>query len=228
MPTTKKKVMFLSSFFLSLVSLILICYILAAQGWVTSSVTVNDNFLSGKVVVSYGLFRGHTNVQLNEGIGENNKNFDVLPKLKMSTSKVLLLLAVLGLAVSLAASLLSSSFTLYNSVSNPYQTFLGPVGVYTWSGLGAASALLAMILFAASTLSELSEQLVEALYASYPASTHRGTTHSYGAPFWLLLLIMGLDVGAVVIIVFYQKARYQQEQEQRKPMESAPRDGILF
>lgn len=44
-------------------------------------------------------------------------------------------MAVLLLVLSLCTSLLSSGFTFYNSISNPYQTFLGPVGVYTWSGL---------------------------------------------------------------------------------------------
>ena len=39
------------------------------------------------------------------------------------------------LALGLFSSLLSAGFTFYNSVSNPYQTFLGPMGVYTWSGL---------------------------------------------------------------------------------------------
>lgn len=60
----------------------------------------------------------------------------VLGKLDGSSRKTLHWVAVLALSLSLCASLLSSAFTFYNSVSNPYQTFLGPVGVYTWSGLG--------------------------------------------------------------------------------------------
>lgn len=39
------------------------------------------------------------------------------------------------LVLSLLSSLLSSGFTCTNTVSNPYQTFLGPIGVYTWNSL---------------------------------------------------------------------------------------------
>ena len=74
----------------------------------------------------------------------------------------------------------------------------------------------------------LSEQLAQKLYPTYPASTHQGTSHSYGYSFWLVLLVILLNVASVVVIIFYQKARYQRKQEQRKPMEYAPRDGILF
>lgn len=86
-----------------------------------------------------------------------------------------------------------------------------------------------MILFVANTQSNhLSEELAQTLYPLYPTTTYRGTTHSYGYSFWLTLLVILLSVVTVVIIVFYQKARHQRKQEQRKPMEYAPRDGILF
>lgn len=44
-------------------------------------------------------------------------------------------MVIVFLALGLFSSLLSAGFTFCNSVSNPYQTFLGPTGVYTWSGL---------------------------------------------------------------------------------------------
>jgi hypothetical protein len=59
----------------------------------------------------------------------------VLGILRDSSQKSLHLVVILFLVLSLAASLLSSGFTFYNSISNPYQTFLGPIGVYTWNGL---------------------------------------------------------------------------------------------
>lgn len=42
---------------------------------------------------------------------------------------------IVMLVLSLLSSLLSSGFTCTNAVSNPYQTFLGPTGVYTWNSL---------------------------------------------------------------------------------------------
>lgn len=83
-----------------------------------------------------------------------------------------------------------------------------------------------MVLFVGNTESNhLSEELSHKLYAGISI---KRTTHSYGYSFWLILLVILLNIVTVVIIIFYQKARYQQKQEQRKPVEYAPRDGILF
>ncbi|XP_004479384.1 clarin-3 isoform X2 [Dasypus novemcinctus] len=164
--------------------------------------------------------------ELNQGLADSDKDFEVLGKLDNSSQRTLHLLVVLLLVLALATSLLSSGFTFYNSISNPYQTFLGPLGVYIWNGLGAMFIFLTMILFVVNTQSNhLSEELSRILY---PTFTLREATHQYGHSFWLMLLIIFLNVITVVIIVFYQKARYQRKQEQRKPMEYAPRDGILF
>lgn len=59
----------------------------------------------------------------------------VLGTLDQSSPKTLHAVVILFLVLSLSTSLLSAGFTFYNSISNPYQTFLGPLGVYTWSGL---------------------------------------------------------------------------------------------
>ncbi|KAM7329490.1 hypothetical protein ACRRTK_011103 [Alexandromys fortis] len=90
----------------------------------------------------------------------------------------------------------------------------------------APFVFLTMVLFVGNTESNhLSEELSHKLYTDITIKT---TTHSYGYSFWLVLLVILLNIVTVVIIIFYQKARYQQKQEQRKPVEYAPRDGILF
>lgn len=229
MPTKKKTLMFLSSFFTSFGSFIVICAILGTQEWVSSKISIHDLSSNGSIVITYGLFRGQSTQELAQGLAEPDKYFEVLGKLDGSSRKTLHWVAVLALCLSLCASLLSSAFTFYNSVGNPYQTFLGPVGVYTWSGLGAGLALLTMALFVGNVqANRLSEDLARALYPLYPSAADTGTTHTYGYSFWLLLLVILLNTVTVVIIVFYQKARHQQRQEQKKPMEYAPRDGILF
>ncbi|XP_008588073.1 PREDICTED: clarin-3 [Galeopterus variegatus] len=226
MPTRKKTSMFLLSFLTSLGSLVVICCILGTQAWVTSTIAIRDFASNGSVTITYGLFRGKSAQELNHGLAELPKKFEVLGILNNSSQKTLHLVAILFLALSLFTSLLSSGFTLYNSISNPYQTFLGPVGVYTWNALGASFIFVAMILFVGNTESNhLSEKLSQTLYSTV---TNEGTTHSYGYSFWLILLVILLNIVTVVIVIFYQKARYQQKQEQRKPMEYAPRDGILF
>lgn len=218
--------MFLSSFVTSLGSAIVICVILATQAWITSEIAITDSFANGSVIITYGLFRGKSTQELAQGLAEPDKHFEVLGILDNSSQKSLQLVTILFLILSLVTSLLSSGFTLYNSISNPYQTFLGPMGVYTWNGISACSIFLTMALFLGNTQSNhLSEELSQSLY---PTITTSGTTHSYGYSFWLILLIILLNIVTVIIMFFYQKARYQQKQAERKPMEYAPRDGILF
>ncbi|XP_021078117.1 clarin-3 [Mus pahari] len=226
MPTTQKTLMFLSGFLTSLGSVVVICSILGTQVWITSRIFFTDAISNGTIVITYGLFRGMSTQDLNEGLQDLDKNFEVLGTLNNSSQKSLHLVAILLLILSLAASVLSSVFTFYNSISNPYQTFLGPMGVYTWNGLSASFVFLAMVLFVGNTESNhLSEKLSQRLY---PETSHKTTTHTYRYSFWLTLLVIFLNIVTVVIIIFYQKARYRQKQEQRKPVEYAPRDGILF
>ncbi|XP_076982518.1 clarin-3 [Tamandua tetradactyla] len=226
MPTTKKTLMFLSSFFSSFGSFVVICSMLATQMWITSTIAISDFASNGSIVITYGLFRGESVQELDQGLMESDKAFEVLGILNNSSQKTLHWVVILSLVLSLSTALLSSGFTFYNSISNPYQTFLGPVGVYTWSGLSASFIFLTMILFVGNTQSNhLSEELSQVLY---PKVTHKGVTHHYGYSFWLMLLVILLNIVTIIIIIFYQKARYQRKQEQRKPMEYAPRDGILF
>ncbi|KAH0507984.1 Clarin-3 [Microtus ochrogaster] len=224
MPTTQKTLMFLSGFLTSLGSVVVICSILGTQAWVTSTIFFTDTISNGTIVITYGLFRGISTQDLSEGLQELDKNFEGI--LGNSSQKTLHLVAILFLVLSLGTSVLSSIFTFYNSISNPYQTFLGPMGVYTWNGLSATFVFLTMVLFVGNTESNhLSEELSHKLYTDITIKT---TTHSYGYSFWLILLVILLNIVTVIIIIFYQKARYQQKQEQRKPVEYAPRDGILF
>ncbi|XP_055416530.1 clarin-3 [Bubalus kerabau] len=229
MPTAKKTLTFLLSFVTSLGAFIVLCFVLATQQWIRSTIAISDSSSNGSVIITYGLLRGKSIQELNHGLAESDKNFEVLGTLTNSSPKTLHSVVIVFLALGLFSSLLSAGFTFCNSVSNPYQTFLGPTGVYTWSGLSASFTFITMVLFVGNTQSNhLSEELAQKLYPLYPATTQQGTSHTYGYSFWLTLLVILLNVVTTVIIIFYQKARYQRKQEQRKPMESAPRDGILF
>lgn len=229
MPTTKKTLLFLGGFLTSLGSFVVICSILGTPYWVSSSVYVRDPASNSTVSLTYGLFSGSSSQQFDNGLQEPKKSFKVLDQLGTSTARTLHSLVIFFLVMALVTALLSAGFSLYNSVSNPYQTFLGAVGVYTWSGLSMALALLTMILFVVSTQSaRLSETLAWRVHQVPSVATLRHTSHVYDFSFWLLLLAGLLDLGTVGFIFLYQKARYQRKQEQRKPMEEAPRDGILF
>ncbi|XP_054437766.1 clarin-3 [Pteronotus mesoamericanus] len=229
MPTTKKTLTFLSSFLTSFGAFVGVCAMLGTHEWVRSTIAVSVSSSNGSIIITYGLFRGRSTQELSGGLGEGDKAFEVLGTLDDSSPKTLHSVVIVFLALSLSTTLLSSGFTFYNSISNPYQTFLGPLGVYTWSGLSASFAFLTLVLFVGNVQSNhLSEELAQALYPLYPSSAHGEKTHRYGYSFWLTLLVILLDVVTAVIVVFYQKARHKRKQEQSKPMEYAPRDGILF
>lgn len=84
-----------------------------------------------------------------------------------------------------------------------------------------------LILFAVNAeANELSVQL--ASKTSSPPSRPYKLSNSYGYSYWIMLLIVLSNAATVIIIVFYQKARYSKRKEQERPMESAPKDGILF
>ncbi|XP_004374990.1 clarin-3 [Trichechus manatus latirostris] len=226
MPTRKKTLTFCLSFLTSLGSFILICCILGTRAWVTSTITITDDLLNGSVIISYGLFYGKSVHELDHGLAEPDKDFDVLGTLGNSSQKALHTVVIVFLVLSLLTLLPSGGCTCYNSISNPYHTILGPMGVYICNGLSGCFIFLTMILFVVNTQNNhLSEKLSQAFY---PTVTHKGATHNYGYSFWLMLLVILLNIVTILIMVFYQKARYQQKKEQRKPMEYAPRDGILF
>ena len=60
--------------------------------------------------------------------------FEVLGKLG-GAPLVLHVLSVALLVVCMLCSVLSLLISLYNSVSNPYETYMGPVGFYACSSL---------------------------------------------------------------------------------------------
>lgn len=68
--------MFLSGFLTSLGSVVVICSILGTQAWVTSTIFFTDDISNGTIAITYGLFRGMSTQDLNEGLQELDKNFE--------------------------------------------------------------------------------------------------------------------------------------------------------
>ncbi|KFW09313.1 Clarin-3, partial [Eurypyga helias] len=151
----------------------------------------------------------------------------VSDNLSNSKAKSMITAIIVILVLGLLSSLLSSGFTCTNAVSNPYQTFLGPTGVYTWNSLCGIFILLAMILFPVN-IEEYSLS-VELAYGCFSfLQTHIKSAHTYGYSYWIMLLIIFLNIASVVIIYFYDHARYSKKKEQERPIENAPKDVILF
>ncbi|XP_051475025.1 clarin-3 [Apus apus] len=226
MPSRNKTTMFASAFLTCVCSFVVICVVLATQNWVRSDVYFSGTNSTVTVRLTYGLFRGTCEQLVDAGLQVSEQGFPVAGSLSSTKTKSTNTAIIVILALSLLSSLLSSGFTCTNVFSNPYQTFLGPIGVYTWNALSGIFVLVAMILFPVNTeANDLSLELAQQC-SSY--GTYLGAAHSYGYSYWIMLLIIFLNITSGAIIYFYDHARYHKKKQQERPIENAPKDGILF
>ncbi|XP_029465878.1 clarin-3 isoform X2 [Rhinatrema bivittatum] len=217
MPSQQKILMFLFAFFASIGSFSIICVVLGTQNWVYSEIFYNDTNSNGIITISYGLFEGVSEkiVLGGAGLDKPPETFQVLQNLKGTGSpEVVNIFIILLLVLCLLCSVMSLGITCYNSVSNPYQDFFGPIAVYTWNAINVNT--------------EANQQPTK-LFKGIPSGLQQlATYNSYGYSFWLLLLIIILNAATIMIVYFYQHARYSKKKEQQRPMETAPKDVILF
>ncbi|XP_038599882.1 clarin-3 [Tachyglossus aculeatus] len=226
MPSTEKKLLFSSAFFTSLAAFIVACSVLGTQAWVTSRIAMTDIASNGTTILTYGLLTAVGSQETEAGFTFSDRSFEVLSQLKGSALHTVHSFVILFLVLGLLCSLFSTGLTFYNSVSNPAQTFLGPSGVYASNGLNALFITLSMILFAVNT--QINDSSVALARKVYPIWSYGETTHKYGYSYWLMLLVLLLDGASIWIIVAFQHLRYKKRQEQKRPMEYAPKDGMLF
>ncbi|XP_033005306.1 clarin-3 [Lacerta agilis] len=225
MPSKRKSLMFASAFFTSVISLVIVCLVLATKNWVSSEIKFSDVNSTETIFITYGLFEGSCSKNVQNGLSVEDTPFQVADLLENTKAKGFNIVIIILLVLSLITSFLSSGFTCYNAISNPYQTFLGPIGVYTWNSISGTCSLLGLFLFPANVeVNKLSVEL------SAPCGPPTGATPSntYGYSYWIVLLIVLSNAAGIIIIVFYQRARYSKRKERERPMEIAPKDGILF
>lgn len=219
--------MFASAFFTCVCSFVIICVVLATQHWMRSEVRFSGTNSSVTVSLTYGLFSGTCEQFVDAGLQVSEKTFQVADNLSNTKTKGMNTAIIVTLVLSLLSSLLSSGFTCTNAVSNPYQTFLGPTGVYTWNSLCAIFILIAMILFPVNIEENgLSVELARGCFSFL--QTHNKSAHTYGYSYWIMLPIIFLNIASIIIIYLYDHARYSKKKEQERPIENAPKDVILF
>ncbi|NXJ66429.1 CLRN3 protein, partial [Rostratula benghalensis] len=226
MPSRKKSTMFAMAFLTCFCSFVMICVVLATQHWISSKVHFSGTNSTTTVSLTYGLFGG-TCEQFSSGLLVPGMNFQVADILKNAKAKGIITAIIVILVLSLLVSLLSSGFTCTNAVSNPYQTFLGPIAVYTWNSLCGIFVLVAMILFPVNIEGNgLSVELAHGCFSAL--QTLVKSEHTYGYSYWIMLLIIFLNIASIIIVYFYDHARYSKKKEQERPIENAPKDMILF
>ncbi|KAM3835811.1 clarin-3 [Vipera latastei] len=223
MPSRRKTLMFASAFFTSLCSFAIVCTVLATKNWVSSDITNSKGNSSMKMIITYGLFQGVCS-DVSFGISSPHTSFQ--GALENDTLKIFISVIIFLLVITMLSSFLSSGFTCYNAISNPYQTFLGPIGVYTWNSVSCICCLLNLILFAVNV--EVNKLSSELAIKQCKFSTDFEQTNAYGYSYWIMLAIIALNATTIIIIVFYQRAKYSKKKERERPLDSAPKDGILF
>ncbi|XP_068113437.1 clarin-3 [Hyperolius riggenbachi] len=234
MPSKQKTLLFFAGFVSSLGSFAIICTCLGTQEWVFSKVqfsstpTSTGNY-SGIASVELGLFKGGYQKDITEGVGLGTPwtSADVFDVLNSTTIKVSHIIVIFFLVAALISCFLGLATTCLNSVSNPYLTFLGPLGVYVWSSINGILVLLAMIVYAINIeVNKLPRELVKAM--DMGSDEFSSSQNTYGYSYWLLLLSIFLSMCTIGVIYYYQHIRYSQQKQQERPMESASKDVILF
>ncbi|XP_069835036.1 clarin-3 [Dendropsophus ebraccatus] len=230
MPSKQKTLLFFAGFASSIGSFAIICTCLATQEWVSSKVQFTGTNYSGYADVKLGLFQVSRTKTITAGVGlgagmTSREVFQILKE--TSSIQIIHVLIILLLVISLISSFLASATTCLNSVSNPYLTFLGPLGVYVWTAISGIPVLLAMILYAVNIEANgMPKEMAIALDTT--SDVFGSTQNTYGYSFWLLLLSIFLNIGTIGIIFYYEHARYSQKVEKERPMAAASQDVILF
>ncbi|XP_036427974.1 clarin-3 [Colossoma macropomum] len=228
MPSTEKIMYFLPSAVLSAGGLIILGYGMSTD-WAhsTMSCTPLDSFdFNGSYTIQMGLFNGSEN-KLSCPRFNSVVVVTVFEKLKkIGGAAIALQGLVLGLLVlALVGSAGSILITLYNSISNPYETYMGPIGLFVCGGLSASSAFLALVLYIFNVFvvkigEEMAKLDSDTILKDEKAHLLLG--------FYLLLPYIGVNVLAILLVFLYQHEAYTQRKEQERPTEDAPKDIMMF
>lgn len=148
-----------------------------------------------------------------------------------------------------AASILIS---LYNSVSNPYETCMGPVGVYASSSLSggwhrrtsgrnkrkifkssclastACLSVLVLVVFVLNvTFTNLAEETVRSFTQASPVELKNKFVEMQ-LGYYLVIPYAVLSLLAVGVTYMYDHAAYTHRREQQKPTEDAPKEIMMY
>ncbi|KAK1794235.1 hypothetical protein P4O66_011128 [Electrophorus voltai] len=197
MPSVKKVLYFLSSALLSIGGVAILGYGMSAN-WAQSTLACfpqNGSMDGGSVTIQMGLFNGSE-----EKIA--CPRFDFIDKV---TGSILI--------------------TLFNTVSNPYETYMGPIGLFVCSGLSASLAFLALLLYLANMFGVKVAQKMVQLDSEVVVSDEKVT---FLVGFYLLLPYIAVSLLAILLVYLYVHAAYTQRREQEKPTEDAPKDIMMY
>lgn len=231
MPSTKKTLYFISSALATCASVGLLGFGMSAQ-WAKTTILCSrggDNHYNGTAVINIGLFEGMLKRE-DCPVYRIGDGFEVIPTLnEIGGAPIALhILVVLLLVLCLLSSAGSILVSFYNSVSNPYETYMGPVGVYTCSSIGACSSVASLIIFVVSlNVTDVAEDLVRNFSGAVTISL-KDASHQMLVGYFMLIPYFVFSLGAIALIYMYDHAAYTHRREQQRPTEDAPKEIMMY
>ncbi|KAL6094842.1 clrn3 [Pungitius sinensis] len=232
MPSITKSLYFISSALLTSISVAVLGFCMSTE-WAKTAMECTRNgssFSNGSAVVTLGPFATGKMNRIFCPLFGSQDDFNIFQRLAdLGVAPFVLHIVVVCLLVlCLVFSGGSILISLYNSVSNPYETYMGPIGLYVCSSLSAFFSFLVLLIFALNvTLTSMAEDLVQS-FANPLLAQFRNKTSEMQLGYYLVLLHTGLSLFVVALIYFYDHAAYTQRREQQKPTEDAPKEIMMY
>ncbi|XP_006630573.1 clarin-3 [Lepisosteus oculatus] len=235
MPSRRKTICFLSGALASTVCFSIVCYTLSSTEWVSSEMDcsgINSNSTNpngtSSASITYGLFTAKGLLSFCPIFGSSLENVQVLEALEKQKGvpHILHCMVVSFLIISLISTAGSFIITMYNSVSNPYETYLGPLGLYTCSSISGILIFLALILFVVNVeVQNVSAAIIIGIRNEISLYNIR---NNLNFPFYLLIPAFLSSLCAIVIIFVYAHASYTEKKKQERPTEEAPKEVMMY
>lgn len=227
MPSTKKALHFMLCAQVTAVSVGVLGFGMSTT-WAQTAMLCEIN---GTAQVTLELFDGLLNRSFCPLFG-NVDRFQVFPMLSATGNAPLILhvLVVFFLALCMACSAATILIALYNSVSNPYETYMGPVGIYASSSISACLSVVVLILFAVNVnVTSMAENLVVNVVSLKPGDVDlRDKSSEMMLGYFLVIPYTVLCLVAIALIYMYDHAAYTQRREQQRPTEDAPKEIMMY
>ncbi|CAL8282690.1 unnamed protein product [Merluccius merluccius] len=232
MPSTTKVLHFFCSALATSVSVGLLGFSMSTS-WSESSMECteqNTAYGNGSAMITMALFDLISARSFCPVLGQDPEVFKAFPELAKvgGAPQILHGLCVLLLVLCLVCSAGSILISLYNSISNPYETYMGPIGIYACNAGSACLSLLVLIVFALNVhVTGMPEGLARSNSKVIPVDV-RDTQTQMGLGYFLVIPYLALSLLATGFIYLYQHAAYTHRREQQKPTEDAPKEIMMY
>ncbi|KAM9831194.1 clarin-3 [Neosynchiropus ocellatus] len=231
MPSTKKTIHYISSALISSIAVGILGFAMSTQ-WAEIGLQCDrggSGIFNGSAVVNLDIFNGNLERTMcpSFDLPQDFIVFDKLTELQTAPA-VLHTMVACFLCLCLLCSAGSILIALYNSVSNPYETYMGPIGIYTCGSISACLSLVVLIIFAINVhVTSLAKDLVSSHSDNIPV-TLKTNSVKMQVGYFLLIPYMVLCLLAIALVYMYNHAAYTHRREQQKPTEDAPKEIMMY